>query len=64
MLGLFCLFVFFNNKSGEAVEHVAQRGSWHLTPEDIKHEARQDSEQHDLPVDVPAHCRGVELEGL
>lgn len=33
-------------------------------PGDAQGQARGDSEQTDLPIGVPVHCKGVGLDGL
>ena len=55
-------FFLFNNKNSEAVEQVVQRGGGCPIPGDSQ--ARRSSEQPDLAVGVPAHCREVGLDGL
>ena len=46
----------------EALEQVAQRGGGCPIPGDTRGQAGQGSEQPELAVDVPVHCRGVELD--
>jgi len=46
------------------VEQVAQRGGRYSIPGNIQGQTGQGSEQPDLVVDVPAHCRGVGLADL
>ena len=53
---------FFYDKDSEALEQGVQRGSGCPIPEDIQGQAGQGSEQLDLDVEVPAHCRGVGLD--
>lgn len=48
----------------EKIEHVAQRGGRCPIPGNIQGQMGQDSEVPDLVEDVPAHCRGVEPDGL
>ena len=52
---------FFYRKGGEALKQVAQRGGGCPIPGDIQNQAGWDSEQPDLSIDVPVHCREVEL---
>ena len=52
------------NEGGETLEQVAQRGSGGPIPGDIQAQVGWGSEQHDLVKDIPAHCRGVELDDL
>ena len=47
----------FFNKSNEALAQVAQRGGGCLVPGDIQGQAGWGSEQPDVAVDVPVHCR-------
>ena len=49
---------------GETLEQVAQRGGKCPIPGNIQGEVGQSSEQPDLVVDVPAHCRGGGLDDL
>ena len=50
---------FFSVKSGEALEQVAQRCDGCALPGNIQGQAGWGSEQLDLAVGVPVHCRGV-----
>jgi len=43
---------------------VAQRGGRHPIPRNIHGQVGRGSEQHDLVVDVPAHCREGGLDDL
>jgi len=43
---------------------VAQRSSGGPTPGNIQDQVEWGSEQPDPGEDVPAHCRGVGLDGL
>ena len=52
----------FYGKSSEALEQVAQRGGGVLG--DIQGQAGWGSEQPDVAVDVPVHCREVGLVNL
>jgi len=54
----------FYNNGGEALEQIAQRGGGCPLLGDIQGQTGQGSEQPDLAVDVPVHCRGVGLDGL
>ena len=54
----------FYSEGGEALEQVAQRRDGCPTHEDIQGQAEWVSEQPDLDVGVPVHCRGVGLSGL
>ena len=54
----------FHDKSSEEQEQVAQRCDGYSIPGNIQSWAGWDSEQPDLVVDVPVHCKGVGLEGL
>jgi len=47
------------DKDGEALEQIDQRGGGCSIPGDIQGQAGQGSEQPDLAVGVPVHCRGV-----
>jgi len=47
------------NEGGETLEQVAQRNDGSPIPGDIQGQAGWGSEQPDLPVGVPVHCRGV-----
>jgi len=46
------------------VAQVSQIGDGCPIPGNIQGQVGQDSEQPDLVVDVPAHCRGVGLDDL
>jgi len=50
----------FYSEGGEALEQVAQRYDCPI-PGDFQGQGGPVSEQLDLAVDVPAHCRGVGL---
>ena len=50
--------------SAEARAQVAQRDGGCPIPGDIQCQAGQGSEQPDLTVGVPTHCRGVGLDDL
>ena len=52
------IYIFYD-KSNEALEQVAQRGGGCYVSGDIQGQAGWGSEQPDLPVGVPVHCRGV-----
>jgi len=54
----------FYSEGGETLEQVAQRGARCLTAGNIQGQAGRGSEQPDLLVDVPAHCRGVGHDDL
>ena len=55
--------IFYNNV-GEALAQIAQRGGGCPIPGDIQGQHGWGSEQHNLVVGVPAHCRGVGLDDL
>ena len=55
---------YFYSKCAEALGLVAQRGGGCPILADIQGHARPGSEQPDLSVDVPLHCRGVGLHDL
>ena len=55
---------FFYNKDGEALEQVSQRCDGYSVLGDIQGQAGPGSEQSDLAVGVPVHCRKVGLDGL
>ena len=57
-VGIFCA------EGGETLAQVAQRGGRCPVPGNIQGQVGQGSEQPDLVEDVPAHCRGVGLDGL
>mgnify|MGYP001857133723 CR=1 FL=1 len=48
-------------ESSEALEQVARRGGGCLIPGDTQGQAERCSQQHDVAVGVPVHCRGVGL---
>ena len=48
----------------ETLEQVAQRGGRCPIPGNIQGQVGLGSEAPDLVEDVPAHCRGVELDDL
>ena len=54
----------FCNKSDEALELVAWRGGGCSVPGDLQGQAGRGSEQPDVDVGVPVHCRGVGLNGI
>ena len=56
--------VFFYSKDGEELEQVAQRCVRYPVHADIQGQAGWDSEQCDLAVGVPVHCRGVGIDDL
>jgi len=51
-------------EGGEAQAQVAQRGDRCPIPGNIPGQVGRGSEQPDPVEDVPAHCRGVGLDGL
>ena len=53
---------FFCNKNGTALEQVAQSCGGFPILGDIQGQTGLGSEQPDLTVDVPIHCRGVRLD--
>ena len=55
--------VFYNN-GGETLEQVAHRGGGSCVSGDIQGEAGGGSEQPNLAISVPVHCRGVGLDDL
>ena len=55
---------FFYSKGGEALEYVAQISGGCPILGDIVCQAEWGSEQPDLAVGVPVHCRGVGLNGI
>jgi len=55
---------FFYDKSGEALEQVAQIGGECPIPGDSQGQAGRGSEQPDLAVGVAVHCRRVGLDDL
>ena len=55
----------FYNKGAEAVEQVAQRGGRCTEPGDSQGQmGGEGSEQSDVAVGVPIHCRRVGLDDL
>jgi len=54
----------FYNECGEALAQVVQRGGECLIPGDIQSQAGQGSEQPDVAVGVPVHCRRAGPDGL
>jgi len=54
----------FYNEGGETLAQAAQRGGRCPIPGNIQDQGGRGSEQPDLVEDVPAHCRGVGLDGL
>jgi len=52
------------HRAGEALAQVAQRGSGGPIPGNIQGQVGWGSEQPGLVEDVPAHCRGAELDDL
>jgi len=54
----------FYREGGEALAQVAQRGGRCPIPGNIPGQVGRGSEQPDLVEGVPAHCRGVGLDGL
>ena len=55
---------YHNTEGGETLAQVAQRGSGGPIPGNIQGQVGRGSEQPGLVEDVPAHCRGVGLDGL
>jgi len=55
---------FFYNKGDETLEQIAQRSSGGPIPGNIQGQVGWRSEQPGLAEDIPAHCRGVGLDGL
>ena len=51
------------NEGVETLAQVAQRGGRYLVPGDIQGQVGRGSEHTDLIEGVPAHCRGVGLDG-
>jgi len=49
---------FFYDEGGETLAQVSQRGGGCPIPGDIQGQVGWGSEQSDLVVDVPPHCRG------
>ena len=58
------LFIFIYNKGGKALDQLAQRGGGSPILGDTEGQVGPDSEQPDLAVDVPFHCRRVGLDDL
>jgi len=56
--------MFSYNKGSETLEQVVQGSDGCRIPGDIPGQAGWGSEQPDLDVGVPVHCRGVGLSGL
>jgi len=54
----------FYDEGNETLEHVAQRGGGCPFPGNIQGQVGRGSEQPGLVEDVPAHCKGVGLDGL
>jgi len=54
----------FYDKDGETPTQFAQRDGGCFIPGDIQDQAEWGSEQHQLSVDVPIHCRGVVQDDL
>jgi len=52
------------DESGETLAQVAQRGGLCPIPGNIDSQVGQGSEQSNPVEGVPAHCRGVGLDGL
>ena len=57
-------FTFFYDEGGRTLAWVAQRGGRCPIPGNIPGQAGRGSEQPGLVEDVPAHGRGVGLDGL
>ena len=55
---------FFYDDSGATLDQVAQRGGRCPVPGNVQGQVGRGSEQPDLVVDVPAHCKGVGLDDL
>ena len=55
---------FLFQESGQTLDQVAQRGGECPIFGEIQGQAKRGSEQANLSVDVPVHCRGVGLDGL
>ena len=56
------MFFFLNVKHSEALEQVSQRDGGCPVLGDIQDQAGPGSEQPDLAVHVPVHCRKVGLD--
>ena len=54
----------FHDNSSETLAQVAQKGGECSIPGDIKGQAGQGSEQLELAVGAPVHCREVRLDGF
>jgi len=54
----------FYSEGGEALEQVGQRCGGCPVPGDVQGQAGSGSEQPDIAVDVPVHCRRVGLNDL
>jgi len=54
----------FYHEGGETLEQVALKSSRGPIPANIQGQVGRGSEQPGLAVDVPAHCKGVELDDL
>jgi len=54
----------FTMRGGETLTQVPQRGGRCPIPGNIPGQVGRGSEQHDPVEDVPAHCRGVGVDGL
>ena len=54
----------FYRKGGEVLVQVAQKDGGCPVPGDIQGRAGRGSEQHDLAVGFPVHCRGTGLDDL
>ena len=54
----------FDDEGGETLEEVAQRHCGCLVIGSVQGQARQVFEQADRVRDVPAHGRGIGLDGL
>lgn len=59
-----CKEEVFYNKGSEALEQVAWRRGGSPIPGDINYQTGQGSEQPDLAVSVPVHCREVGLDNF
>ena len=54
----------FYSEGAETLQQVSQRGGRCPIPGNTQGQAGRGSEQPDLVEGVPAHCRGVGLDGL
>jgi len=61
---LFGFFFLFYSKGGEALEQVALRDAGSPVLGDVLSQAGPGSEQLNLSVDIPIHCRGVGPVGV